>query len=1723
MDSSNPISGDEPPSDVIDQPDIMNDPAYDTYTQRNEKNSEDAETCRICRGEGSPREPLFYPCRCSGSIKFVHQNCLMEWLTHSNKKHCELCKTPFRFTKLYDAHMPKSVPVPVFLRQAAKHMWRTLLTWSRLHLVAFVWIFWLPWCMRAVWRGLFWIGDGSWVDWRKRNLQDAIASIARQDFVIASAFGTATTSNSRETNAAALVSQFSSKLSEKWTPVTQMFTFRQEEPLTFRLLKRFYLVFFGKATVGASLSETNVTAIVGATPRSATWLSEIPLLKSLTRSTIVNNIIIDTLEGQIITMFIVVGFILIFLIREWVMQQHQNLLIGLHANQDPVGPQIPVGQAQERAELQADEQGAGAGAVRQLQALPDGEDNGVIVGPAVRVLARPRRRFQGRATRPEAHETSQNEGTFAGGPAVDDIDIANEESVAPQFSQIRNSDSNRRPLMPDRGVIARAVEIRRTLDEHSRTLPDHDGSEALVFKDLWSRAEQDPSEVLRIIELENRTEELDWIVNFMRKLEGAPLDLRMSAAIQVDDGNKHDQQNLAVHHEDQASDAESLEIGDDQKPSPSPSPSRSRIFPRRLKDWGDRSPSPPRRFEDKVGNDAGREVQMSGASTSASRSDDRSPAQVGRQHPAGFIDAEQQGFEEALGGAPTHETSITRQHPSDDEPASPETSLQEGDDVLQDSVIDGAPEPSPPSQSVLERLMDLMWGGIPPPNDQVDQPAGDDERVVNDIANEAPFVRVAHGQHLIPAQNEAPNPGQDPDVVAAAAQAGVDPDGGEGIDEIEDLEGIMELIGMQGPLIGLVQNGLICALLVSLAMAAGLWVPYIFGKVFLTMLDHPSHVLKQPLRFASASADMIVDFCIFAAGCLFFWADLVFGMLCAPVGWLIPPIGVIARNKVLAETAKAYAERAIERLAKASLANGDLVARVFDVPKFSVIAHESLHDLEAKALAILRGGFRLCGDALSGADNDKGVLASMLTTVDGTIELVRYLVERLLKFLSLAPAIFQINPLRINLARSYRTAPFDYSLAAWSAKDRSIAIICGYLFFALLGVIYLYLAASIRGTDKNGKVESGLADVLYQAGGVMKVILIISIEMIVFPLYCGLLLDATLLPLFADATLGSRMHFMMESPNTSLFIHWFVGTCYMFHFALFVTMCRKIMRNGVLFFIRDPDDPTFHPVRDVLERSVSTQLWKISFSALVYGALVIVCLGGVVWGISSIFNGVFPIRWSSDEPLLEFPVDLLFYNFLLPLAVKYLRPSAGLTKMYAWWFRKCARWLRLTNFLFGEERLDEQGSHERLTWRDYFHGKRGDVSKPVTCQDRRTLSPEEKGQDVRFLRDGKIVLAPSSDQVRIPKGQPTFIELPPEDTEIEEADIVRALRERNPEQFTKVYIPPLFRVRIGLFVCLIWLFAASTGVAITVGPLVLGRFIFSKVSPAHLRMNDIYAFSMGVYILGGGLVLALNCQRITMYIRDALTPHTTTITSTAKKVGHVSVRLLSLMYIYSALTILLPALVSLVIQCYVIIPLHTYFSSHAGMVEVAAGPLAGSDGEMNGPHRIAPRPIIHLMQDWTLGILYVKVFARLILWSAPSRPATALRSIIRNGWLSPDVWLATRGFIIPACVAMGLLLLGPLGVGWIGAKTLFAHFEGEHVLPLVYRYSYPVLMAWVAVVGTVVLAAKAFGRWRRRVRDEVYLIGERLHNYGEARRKKKEKKRRRDKGKGRETMDRPVG
>ncbi|XP_013764730.1 uncharacterized protein marchf1 isoform X4 [Pundamilia nyererei] len=79
------------------------------------------EVCRICHCEGDDECPLIMPCRCTGSLSFVHQACLNQWIKSSDTRCCELCKFDFimetklkPLSKWEKLHMSKSERRKIF-------------------------------------------------------------------------------------------------------------------------------------------------------------------------------------------------------------------------------------------------------------------------------------------------------------------------------------------------------------------------------------------------------------------------------------------------------------------------------------------------------------------------------------------------------------------------------------------------------------------------------------------------------------------------------------------------------------------------------------------------------------------------------------------------------------------------------------------------------------------------------------------------------------------------------------------------------------------------------------------------------------------------------------------------------------------------------------------------------------------------------------------------------------------------------------------------------------------------------------------------------------------------------------------------------------------------------------------------------------------------------------------------------------------------------------------------------------------------------------------------------------------------------------------------------------------------------------------------------------------------------------------------------------------------
>lgn len=74
--------------------------------------------CKICLQTETEieDEPNCHPCKCTGSLKYVHRSCLASWLNTKAIKKCELCYFEYRFNNIYKKTMPQKLNSFVVLK-----------------------------------------------------------------------------------------------------------------------------------------------------------------------------------------------------------------------------------------------------------------------------------------------------------------------------------------------------------------------------------------------------------------------------------------------------------------------------------------------------------------------------------------------------------------------------------------------------------------------------------------------------------------------------------------------------------------------------------------------------------------------------------------------------------------------------------------------------------------------------------------------------------------------------------------------------------------------------------------------------------------------------------------------------------------------------------------------------------------------------------------------------------------------------------------------------------------------------------------------------------------------------------------------------------------------------------------------------------------------------------------------------------------------------------------------------------------------------------------------------------------------------------------------------------------------------------------------------------------------------------------------------------------------
>ncbi|KAL0699377.1 hypothetical protein Bca4012_055499 [Brassica carinata] len=163
-----------------------------------EEQEEDGDLCRICRSPEEPGNPLRYPCSCRGSIKYVHQDCLLIWLNRRGYKQCEVnkgsclasfrrwvfdfalvyvCGRSYSLVPVYSENAPERLPCNEFLIEVllrAARYTKLVVPWIAVILLNTYLVSFHPWAQEMAAADFFESSDSSWMSWELAYLRPCL-------------------------------------------------------------------------------------------------------------------------------------------------------------------------------------------------------------------------------------------------------------------------------------------------------------------------------------------------------------------------------------------------------------------------------------------------------------------------------------------------------------------------------------------------------------------------------------------------------------------------------------------------------------------------------------------------------------------------------------------------------------------------------------------------------------------------------------------------------------------------------------------------------------------------------------------------------------------------------------------------------------------------------------------------------------------------------------------------------------------------------------------------------------------------------------------------------------------------------------------------------------------------------------------------------------------------------------------------------------------------------------------------------------------------------------------------------------------------------------------------------------------------------------------------------------------------------------------------------------
>ncbi|XP_054719547.1 E3 ubiquitin-protein ligase MARCHF6-like isoform X2 [Uloborus diversus] len=212
---------------------------------------------------------------------------------------------------------------------------------------------------------------------------------------------------------------------------------------------------------------------------------------------------------------------------------------------------------------------------------------------------------------------------------------------------------------------------------------------------------------------------------------------------------------------------------------------------------------------------------------------------------------------------------------------------------------------------------------------------------------------------------------------------------------------------------------------------------------------------------------------------------------------------------------------------------------------------------------------------------------------------------------------------------------------------------------------------------------------------VIKVSLLSVIEIGIFPLVCGWWLDICSLTML-DATIHDREAGFKLAPGTSMFIHWLAGMVYVFYFASFILLLREVLRPGVLWFLRNLNDPDFNPIQEMIHSPILRHIRRVVVSLITFGTTILLVVWLPVQIIEKIAPGFLPyyVMLSGEMPYSELSLELVLLQIVLPGLLEQGHMRTWLKLVVRAWCIGVSYILDIRSYLLGDVNLDEQPAGE---------------------------------------------------------------------------------------------------------------------------------------------------------------------------------------------------------------------------------------------------------------------------------------------------------------------------------------------------------------------------------------------------------------------------------------------